>query len=140
MNLQQDYFSPNIEDRRDEDYRPDPLFRLLPPTATPAQVLEHQSVLDRPNPYVTMFAPNQSRPVFGLTAPRPFLPQQQDPYAPTGYGMPQIFAGDQAPYGQPRNIFSRAPAPGSRLVGPADNWGQIPRIASERSIAEILGN
>jgi hypothetical protein len=114
MNLQ-DYFSPNIEDRRDEDYRPDPLFRLLPPAATPQQVLEHQMVLDRPNPYVEMFAPKRSQPVFGLTAPRPFLPQQQD-------------------------IFSRQPAPGSRLIGPVDNWGQIPRIGGDRNIAEILGN
>jgi hypothetical protein len=139
MNLQQDYFSPNIEDRRDEDYRPDPLFRLLPPAATPQQVLEHQSVLDRPNPYVEMFAPKRSQPVFGLTAPRPFLPPQQDPYAPGG--MPQWQPQQQfSGYGQPRNIFSRQPAPGSRLVGPVDNWGQIPRIAVDRSIADILGN
>ena len=113
MNLQQDYFSQNIEDRRDD--RPDPLFRLLPPAANPQQVLEHQMVLDRPNPYVEMFMPKRSQPVFGLSPPRPFLPQQQD-------------------------IFSRQPAPGSRLVGPVDNWGQIPRIGGDRNIAEILGN
>ena len=115
MNLLQDYLSPNIEDRRDEEYRLDPLHRLLPPAANPQQGLEHQMVLDRPNPYVEMFMPNQSRPVFGPTAPRPFLPQQPD-------------------------IFSRQPAPGSRLIGPADAWNQMPRLASDRNIAEILGN
>jgi hypothetical protein len=132
----QDYFSPNIEDRRDEQYMPDPLHRLLPPQATPQQVLEHQMVLDRPNPYVEMFAPRRSQPVFGLSPPRPFLPQQQNPYAPTGYGMPQIFAGEPAP--QQRDIFSRAPSAGGGFGGPVDNWSRMPRIEGGRSIADIL--
>ena len=81
MNLQ-DYFSSNIEDRRDEDFRPDPLHRLLPPTANPQQVLEHQSVLDRPNPYVEMFMPR----LFGDQTPQQQFGQQQF----SGYGMPRF--------------------------------------------------
>jgi hypothetical protein len=131
MNLQ-DYFSSNIEDRRDEDFRPDPLHRLLPPTANPQQVLEHQSVLDRPNPYVEMFMPRGSQPVFGLTPPRPFLPENPG-------GMPRLF-GDQTPqqqFGQQQ--FSGYGMPRFNL-GPVDSWGRMPRTGSGRSIADILGN